>query len=76
MATKEIADEMRLSQQSIKLYFGRIFRKFDVTNRSQLILLAFEKVCPVSNMIKLFRITLDKSRLSHGGLPIITDPLG
>lgn len=75
LATKEIADELALSQQSVKLYLGRIFKKFDVNNRAQLILLAFEKVCPVSNMIRLFRMTLDKNRAKHGRPPIILDPL-
>lgn len=75
LATKEIADELSLSQQSVKLYLGRIFKKFDVNNRAQLILLAFEKVCPVSNMIRLFRMTLDKSRVKHGRPPFILDPL-
>lgn len=75
LATKEIAEELHMSQQAVKLHLGRIFRKFDVTNRSQLILLAFERVCPVSNMIRLFRMTLDKERIRKGGLPLIEDPL-
>jgi len=75
MSTKEIADYVCLSQQSVKFHLGRIFKKFDVTNRSQLILLAFERVCPVSNMIRLFRSTLDKHRLSNNKKGIIHDPL-
>lgn len=75
LSTKEIADELSLSQQSVKLYLGRIFKKFDVNNRAQLILLAFEKVCPVSNMIRLFRVTLDKCRIKQGKPPFIIDPL-
>ncbi|MBI5040862.1 MAG: response regulator transcription factor [Gammaproteobacteria bacterium] len=75
LSTKEIADELALSQQSVKLYLGRVFKKFDVTNRAQLILMAFEQVCPVSNMIRLFRMTLDKRRLHQGKAPHIADPL-
>ncbi|MBI5461214.1 MAG: response regulator transcription factor [Gammaproteobacteria bacterium] len=75
LSTKEIADELALSQQSVKLYLGRVFKKFDVTNRAQLILMAFEQVCPVSNMIRLFRMTLDKRRLRQGKAPHIPDPL-
>lgn len=75
LSTKEIADELALSQQSVKLYLGRVFKKFDVTNRAQLILMAFEQVCPVSNMIRLFRMTLDKRRLRQGKAPCIPDPL-
>lgn len=75
LSTKEIADDLALSQQSVKLYLGRVFRKFEVTNRSQLILMAFEQVCPVNNMIRLFRMTLDKRRLRQGKTPCIADPL-
>ncbi len=75
LSTREIADELSLSQQSVKLYLGRLFRKFDVHNRAQLLLMAFERVCPVSNMIRLFRITLDKRNLSQGKHPVIPDPL-
>lgn len=75
LSTKEIADELCLSQQSVKLYLGRVFKKFDVTNRAQLILMAFEQVCPVSNMIRLFRMTLDKRLLRQGLAPCIPDPL-
>jgi DNA-binding NarL/FixJ family response regulator len=75
LSTKEISDELFLSQQSVKLYLGKIFQKFDVTNRSQLILMAFERVCPVSNMIRLFRMTLDKNRIKNGKSPVIPDPL-
>ncbi|RDH83973.1 MAG: hypothetical protein DIZ80_07510 [endosymbiont of Galathealinum brachiosum] len=75
LATREIAHELHLSEQSVKLHLGRIFKKFEVTNRSQMILLAFERVCPVSNMIRLFRSSLDKNRISQGKTPYIVDPL-
>lgn len=75
LSTREIADTLKLSEQSVKLHLGRLFRKFDVTNRSQLILMAFTRVCPVSNMIKLFRSGLDRNRISNGKAPVICDPL-
>lgn len=60
MSTKEIASDLCLSEQSVKLHLGRLFKKFDVSNRSQLILMAFQRVCPVNNMALLFKKTLDK----------------
>ncbi|MEW6613100.1 MAG: DNA-binding response regulator [Pseudomonadota bacterium] len=75
LSTKEIADKMCLSEPTVKLHLGNIFKKFDVTNRSQLILMTFARVCPVNNMIRLFRIALDKRRLAKGEPPVIKDPL-
>ena len=75
MATKNIAHELCLSEQSVKLYLGRMFKKFEVSNRSQLILMAFQRVCPANNMIQLFRRSLDKHRLRQGEQPVIDDPL-
>lgn len=75
LSTREIADRMCLSEPTVKLHLGNIFKKFDVTNRSQLILMTFARVCPVNNMIRLFRIALDKRRLAKGDSPVIKDPL-
>jgi DNA-binding NarL/FixJ family response regulator len=75
MATKNIAHELCISEQSVKLYLGRMFKKFDVSNRSQLILMAFQRVCPANNMIQLFRRSLDKKRIQKGEKPLIKDPL-
>jgi len=75
MATKNIAHELCISEQSVKLYLGRMFKKFEVTNRSQLILMAFQRVCPANNMIQLFRRSLDKKRISIGEAPLIDDPI-
>lgn len=74
-STREIAETLSLSEQCIKLHLSRLFRKFDATNRSQLILMAFARVCPVNNMIKLFRSSLDRKRIARGKPPLITDPL-
>lgn len=75
LSTKEIAHEMNLSEQSVKLHLGNLFKKFDVTNRAQLILLTFQKVCPVNNVLKLFRTAMDKTRIAGGKAPLIADPL-
>ena len=75
LATKEIADRLHLSEQSVKLHLGRIFKKFQVTNRSQLILQAFSKICPVSNVYRLIRMTLDRRRIEAGRPPLIKDVL-
>lgn len=75
LSTKEIASEMNLSEQSVKLHLHNIFKKFDVSNKQQLILLTFQKVCPVSNVLRLFRIVMDRSQIARGKPPLIEDPL-
>ncbi len=75
LSTKEIAREMNLSEQSVKLHLSNIFRKFDVSNKQQLILLTFQRVCPVANVLRLFRIVMDRKQLAQGKPPLITDPL-
>ena len=75
LSTKEIAGEMNLSEQSVKLHLSNIFKKFDVSNKQQLILLTFQKVCPVANVMRLFRIVMDRHQLSNGKPPLIKDPL-
>ena len=76
LSTKEIAAQIHMSEPTVKQHLTRLFKKFDASNRSQLILHAFERVCPVTNMIKLFRRTLDRQRSKAGALPLIGDPLG
>ena len=65
LSTKEIADQIYLSEQSVKLHLGKLFKKFEVTNRPQLILSAFDKVSPVNNLIPLIQMTLEKKTLGH-----------
>lgn len=62
LATKQIADTMNISQQSVKLHLGNMFAKFSVTNRHQLILAAFAKICPVTNLVRLLRMGLESYR--------------
>ena len=75
LSTKEIAAQIHMSEPTVKQHLSSLFKKFDANNRSQLILSAFERVCPVTNMIKLFRHTLDRRRIENGVLPLISDPL-
>lgn len=75
MSTREIANDLSLSEQSIKLHLGRLFKKFEVTNRSQLILMTFQRVSPAGNIVKLFRKTPGKHRIDKGNIPSITEPL-
>jgi RNA polymerase sigma factor (sigma-70 family) len=75
LSTKEIAATIHMSEPTIKQHLTRLFKKFDVKNRSQLILSAYERVCPVTNMVKLFRRTLDRRRTNSGGKSLIPDPL-
>jgi len=75
LSTRDIAKQIHMSEPTVKQHLTSLFKKFDVSNRSQLILSAFEKVCPVTNMIKLFRRTLDQRRIESGSIPLIRDPL-
>ena len=75
LSTKQIANQIHMSEPTVKQHLTSLFKKFDVTNRSQLILMGFQRVCPVSNMIKLFRRTLDRRRIENGDKPLILDPL-
>ncbi|MHB8623988.1 MAG: response regulator transcription factor [Sulfuricaulis sp.] len=75
MSTKDIAATMHVSEQGVKLHLSNMFAKFNVTNRSQLILHMYSRVCPVTNMIRLFRMSLDKSLVKAGFASTIPDPL-
>ncbi len=65
LSTKEIAEQIYLSEQSVKLHLSKLFKKFEVTNRPQLILSAFERVSPVNNIIPLIQMTLEKKAPGH-----------
>ncbi len=75
LSTKEIAAQIHMSEPTVKQHLTRLFKKFDANNRTQLILYAFERVCPVTNMIQLFRRALDNRRSDAGVMPLISDPL-
>lgn len=75
LSTRQIATQIHMSEPTVKQHLTSLFKKFDVSNRSQLILVAFERVCPVTNMVKLFRRVLDRQRVEKGGIALIADPL-
>jgi len=75
LSTREIAARIHMSEPTVKQHLTRLFKKFDASNRTQLILSAFERVCPVTNMIKLFRRTLDRQKTDAGLMPVIADTL-
>jgi len=54
LSTKEIADKIHLSNQGVKLHLGRIFSKFGVSNRTQMVLEIFKKIFPVNDINLLF----------------------
>ncbi len=64
--TKDMADRMHLSEQSIKLYLSRLFRKFDVANRSQLILMILGRLFPVGNLVEFLKLELDRRHTDRG----------
>jgi len=58
LAIKQIAEQVHLSHQGVKMHLAKLFRKFKVSNRNQLILAAFDEMSPVE----------DLSLLLHNGL--------
>jgi len=66
MSTREIATQMFLSEQGVKMHLGRLFKKFGVSNRAQLILSAFQRVCPFnSNMVNYLRQSRQQRRITR-----------
>jgi len=56
MSTRQIASQLFLSEQGVKMHLGRLFKKFGVANRAQLIVRAFQRACPFNhNMVNYFR---------------------
>ena len=58
LATKQIAEEVHLSHQGVKVHLGKLFRKFEVSNRSQLILAAFDQIGPAGKLSVMMRDAL------------------
>lgn len=61
LAIKQIADEVHLSHQGVKMHLAKLFKKFNVTNRNQLILATFDTVSPVKEITTLLQNGLDKN---------------
>ena len=60
LAIKQIAEEVHLSHQGVKMHLAKLFRKFKVTNRNQLILATFDEISPVEDISMLLRIGLQR----------------
>lgn len=68
-STREIANTLHLSQQGVKLHLGRIYAKFDVSNRTQLVLEAYRRVTPAADLPALFQQSLVNSERSRLATP-------
>lgn len=53
LSIRDIADEVHLSSQGVKAHLANLFKKFDVSNRSQLILSIFDQAAPVPDAAEL-----------------------
>ncbi|MDH3979849.1 MAG: response regulator transcription factor [Gammaproteobacteria bacterium] len=62
LSTGEIAERIFLSNQGVKAHLTTLFRKFNVKNRSQLILAVLDEVSPVKSITGLFRQALQDCR--------------
>ena len=59
LAIKQIAERVHLSHQGVKMHLAKLFRKFGVTNRNQLILATFDHISPGENLSRLLRDGLE-----------------
>lgn len=60
LAIKQIAEHVHLSHQGVKMHLAKLFRKFNVNNRNQLILAAFDSISPVDGLSTLLRDGLNQ----------------
>jgi len=49
-AIKQIAAEVHLSHQGVKMHLARLFRKFGASNRNQLILAVLDRISPTADL--------------------------
>ena len=63
LAIKQIAEEVHLSHQGVKMHLAKLFRKFKVSNRNQLILAAFDEISPVDDLSILLQNGLRRKLL-------------
>jgi DNA-binding NarL/FixJ family response regulator len=63
LSTSDIAEQIFLSHQGVKAHLTTLFRKFDVKNRSQLILRALDEASPVESLSQLFQQSLKACRV-------------
>lgn len=60
LAIKQIAEQVHLSHQGVKMHLAKLFKKFNVSNRNQLILAAFDNISPIEDLSVLLRNGLNK----------------
>jgi len=60
LAIKQIAEEVHLSSQGVKLHLARLFRKFGVRNRNQLILAVLDSISPLEDLSALLHDNLQR----------------
>ena len=44
LSNKEIADKLNISEQTVKAHLHKIFKKFNISSRTQLITIFFESI--------------------------------
>ncbi len=66
LAIKQIAEQVHLSHQGVKMHLAKLFKKFKVANRNQLILAAFDHISPVEDLSLLLRSGLERRLVSVG----------
>jgi DNA-binding NarL/FixJ family response regulator len=50
LAIKQIAEQVHLSHQGVKMHLAKLFKKFNVSNRNQLILAVFDEISPLEDL--------------------------
>lgn len=69
LTIKEIAEQVHLSHQGVKMHLAKLFKKFHVSNRNQLILAAFDEMSPIEDLPSLLRKGLSlqlQGKMSQG----------
>lgn len=70
LAIKQIAEHVHLSHQGVKMHLAKLFKKFNVSNRNQLIIAAFDEMSPVDDLSLLLQnglnTQLQKKHRRHG----------
>lgn len=64
LAIKQIAEHVHLSHQGVKMHLAKLFKKFNVNNRNQLILAAFDQISPIEDLSVLLRNGLNRKLMS------------
>ncbi|MGW8309713.1 MAG: response regulator transcription factor [Thiogranum sp.] len=60
LAIKQIAERVHLSHQGVKMHLAKLFKKFKVSNRNQLILAALDEMSPIEDLSVLLRNGLNR----------------